>query len=98
MTTLTFFLIFAVLLGLGVPVIGAFGGLSILPHLLDASFPYTLDAAVRSMVGALDSFPLLAVPLFMFSGVIMALGGVSEKLFNFLPILLEIKQQVFRVR
>ena len=83
MTTLTFFLIFAVLLGLGVPVIGAFGGLSILPHLLDASFPYTLDAAVRSMVGALDSFPLLAVPLFMFSGVIMALGGVSEKLFNF---------------
>lgn len=83
MSTGLFFGIFAALLAIGVPVIGAFGGLAILPNLLNGAFPYSLDAAVRSMVGALDSFPLLAVPLFMLSGIIMALGGVSEKLFNF---------------
>ncbi|MDY3618219.1 TRAP transporter large permease [Agathobaculum sp.] len=83
MSTGLFFAIFAVFLAAGIPVIGAFGGLAILPNLMNGAFPYSLDAAVRSMVGALDSFPLLAVPLFMLSGIIMALGGVSEKLFNF---------------
>jgi C4-dicarboxylate transporter DctM subunit len=34
------------------------------------------------MVSALDSYPILAVPLFMLSGVIMA-RGISERIFNF---------------
>ena len=35
------------------------------------------------MFAGLNSFTLLAVPLFMVSGMIMAQGGISEKLFNF---------------
>jgi C4-dicarboxylate transporter DctM subunit len=41
-----------------------------------------VEASIRGMVSALDSYPILAVPLFMLSGVIMA-RGISEKIFNF---------------
>ena len=34
------------------------------------------------MFGGLDSFPLLAVPMFVLSGIIMAKGGISKKLFD----------------
>ena len=34
------------------------------------------------MFGGLDSFPLLAVPMFIFSGILMARGGISKRLFN----------------
>ena len=34
------------------------------------------------MLGGLDSFPLLAVPMFVLSGIIMARGGISRKLFD----------------
>lgn len=37
----------------------------------------------RGMFAGLNSFTLLAVPLVMVSGMIMAQGGISEKLFNF---------------
>ena len=83
MSMLSFFLIFVVLIAVGTPVAVVFGGMASLPSLLDASFPYTADAAIRSMVSGLDSFTLLAVPLFMLSGIIMARGKISEKLFNF---------------
>ena len=34
------------------------------------------------MLGGLDSFPLLAVPMFVLSGILMARGGISRKLFD----------------
>lgn len=77
-----FFLIFAVLLIIGTPVCFVFSTLAILPSMLADKFPYTADAAVRSMVSGLDSFPLLAIPLFMLAGVIMAKGKISDKIFN----------------
>jgi C4-dicarboxylate transporter DctM subunit len=78
-----FFLIFCVLMLMGVPVAVVFGGMTFLPSLMDPRFGYTIEAAIRSMVNGMDSFTLLAVPMFMFSGIIMARGGISEKLFNF---------------
>lgn len=44
-----------------------------------------LDMGVitRSIVTAYDSFPLLAVPLFVLAGEIMCKGQLSEKLFDF---------------
>jgi len=77
-----FFVIFAVLLLIGTPVCFVFSTLTILPSMLADKFPYTADAAVRSMVSGLDSFPLLAIPLFMLAGVIMAKGKISDKIFN----------------
>ena len=78
-----FFGILAILLAIGLPVAGVFGGMALLPSLLDPDFAYSASAVVRSMFSGLDSFTLLAVPLFMVSGMIMAKGGLSEKLFNF---------------
>ena len=78
-----FFLIFFVAIAIGTPMAVVFGGMAALPSLINSSFPYTAEAAIRSMVSGLDSFTLLAVPLFMLSGIIMARGGISEKLFNF---------------
>ncbi len=37
---------------------------------------------IRSMLRGIDSFPLLAVPMFVLSGMIMARGGISKKLFD----------------
>ncbi|MDR1315565.1 MAG: TRAP transporter large permease [Spirochaetales bacterium] len=78
-----FFGVMAVLLVIGLPVAGVFGFMGLLPNLLNPGFAYDAAAVVRSMISGLDSFTLLAVPLFMVSGLIMARGGISEKLFNF---------------
>lgn len=75
--------VLALLLIVGLPVAGVFGGMALLPSVLDPQFTYGASAVVRSMFSGLDSFTLLAVPLFMVSGMIMAKGGLSEKLFNF---------------
>ena len=78
-----FFLIFAVLLVIGVPMAVIFGGMAFIPSLFDPTFSYNVESAIKSMVNGMDSYTLLAVPLFMLSGMIMAEGGISEKLFNF---------------
>ncbi|MDR3258785.1 MAG: TRAP transporter large permease [Fusobacteriaceae bacterium] len=83
MTIGIFFLIFFTLIVVGTPIAVVFGAMAALPKILNNSFPYTIEAAIRSMVSGLDSFTLLAVPLFMLSGIIMARGGISKKLFNF---------------
>jgi C4-dicarboxylate transporter DctM subunit len=70
------------LLFIGTPTGLSLVSTAILPKLVQPSFPYTVEMAVRSLAGGMDSFLLLAIPLFMFSGVIMARGGISEKLFN----------------
>ena len=51
-------------------------------HLFDPSFTASATYVIRSMFGGLDSFPLLAVPMFVLSGIIMARGGISKKLFD----------------
>lgn len=79
----TFFLIFFLLIAIGTPMAIVFGGMSFLPAMLGTGVPYTANAAVRSMFSSLNSFTMLAVPLFMLSGVIMARGGISKKLFDF---------------
>lgn len=78
-----FFLILAVLLVIALPVGGVFGLMAMLPNLLNPSFAYSAGDVARGMFAGLNSFTLLAVPLFMVSGMIMAQGGISEKLFNF---------------
>ena len=34
------------------------------------------------MLGGIDSFPLLAVPMFVLAGIVMAHGKISQKLFD----------------
>lgn len=52
------------------------------PFRFDPSFTVGAKYLIRAMFGGLDSFPLLAVPMFVLSGIIMAKGGISKKLFD----------------
>lgn len=75
-------IIFAVLLCLAVPVGLAVAIGSLLPSLLSSSFTVSGVFILRSMVGGINQTTLLAIPLFVLSGMIMTRGGVSKKLFD----------------
>ncbi len=44
---------------------------------------FSLMMVVQRMVAGTDSFHLMAVPLFMYAGVIMEKGGISQRLIDF---------------
>lgn len=53
-----------------------------LPGAFDSSFTASASYVIRSMLGGIDSFPLLAVPMFVLAGIVMAHGKISQKLFD----------------
>ena len=81
MVVFTIFLfIFIVLLLGGLPLAIAFGVISlILGAIWDVSPIYTAVTVFKSV----DSFTLLAVPLFIFAGHLMGSSGVSTRLIDF---------------
>jgi len=74
--------IFVAMIVISVPIGVTIAFSAFLPNLVDPSFPADAQYVIRSMIGGVDSFPILAIPLFIFSGIIMARGGVSKKLFE----------------
>ena len=82
MSAVVVFIIFVVCLVIAIPVSIALGIASVLPGAFDPSFTASGQFVIRSMLGGLDSFPLLAVPMFVLSGILMARGGISRKLFD----------------
>ena len=80
--TLLILIIFIVMLCLAVPIGLAVAGTSILPSLMSDSFTVSGVYILRSMLGGVNQTTLLAIPLFVFSGIIMARGSVSKKLFD----------------
>lgn len=81
MTSIIIFVVFVVLLIAAVPISMTLGMVSILPNLIGGSTVSGIYV-IRSMLGGLNSFTLLAIPMFVLSGIIMARGGVSRKLFE----------------
>lgn len=82
MPVVVVFLIFIVCLVIAIPVSIALGIAAVLPGAFDPSFTASGQFVIRSMLGGIDSFPLLAVPMFVLSGILMARGGISKKLFD----------------
>ena len=82
MPVVVVFIIFAIALVIAIPVSISLGIVSALPGVFDPSFTVGAKYLIRSMFGGLDSFPLLAVPMFVLSGIIMAKGGISKKIFD----------------
>ena len=72
----------SVCLIIAIPISIALGIVSVLPGAFDPSFTASGQFVIRSMLGGIDSFPLLAVPMFVLSGMIMAKGGISKKIFD----------------
>jgi C4-dicarboxylate transporter, DctM subunit len=72
------FISFISFLLLTVPIGIALGLASVLT--IYATGVLTLDTFAQTMVAGLNSFPLMAVPLFTFAGDIMGRGGISKRL------------------
>ena len=73
---------FVGLMFLGIPIAAAIGFSSFLPQFVDPGFMGNANYILRAVVSGLDSASILAVPLFMLSGAVMSMGGVSKKLFD----------------
>ena len=77
--TVLFISLFGLLL-IGCPVAIALG-LSSFLYILINGLPNVL--LIHTMIGGIDSFPLLAIPFFILAGHLMNVGGITEKIFNF---------------
>ena len=77
------FAVFFIGLFVSVPIAITLLAASLTASLLNPAL--TCDAAFifRTMTTGLDSFVLIAIPLFILSGNLMAEGGISDRLFTF---------------
>ena len=83
MSAVVVFILFVICLIIAIPVsISAWNSIRLCLGAFDPSFTASASYVVRSMLGGIDSFPLLAVPMFVLAGIVMAHGKISEKLFD----------------
>ena len=81
MTILLVFIVFVVTLAVGCPIGISVAITAISASVFNPALPCNPSYVFRNMVTALDSTSLLAVPLFILSGNLMAKGGISKRLF-----------------
>lgn len=83
------FIAFVVLLVIGLDLFTAMGAASLVYLLASRSgdMPLPLTLIPQQLVGGVDSFPLLAVPMFLLAGELMTRGGVTTRLVNFAGVL-----------
>jgi C4-dicarboxylate transporter DctM subunit len=80
-TTEVLILALLFLFAINTPIAVAIGIASILAILIKGDF--SLMMVVQRMFGGTDSFHLMAVPLFMFTGIISEAGGISRRIIDF---------------
>ncbi|MCQ5130531.1 TRAP transporter large permease [Butyricicoccus faecihominis] len=71
-----------VLMLLAVPISISLGIASMIPFALNPGFAFDASMFLRNSLSGLNSTITIAIPLFVLSGIIMAKGKISEKLFN----------------
>lgn len=81
MTTEILILSLVFLFAINTPIAISIGMASVLAVLVQGDFD--LMMVVQRMYGGTDSFHLMAVPLFMFTGTIMEAGGISRRIIDF---------------
>ena len=81
MTPEILFFSLLILFCINTPIAIAIGAASALAILVQGDF--SLMMVIQRMFGGTDSFHLMAVPLFMYAGVIMEEGGISRRLIDF---------------
>ncbi len=80
MIALTLFGTLLLFLIISVPIGISLGMASIVTIFIER--PISMEAFTQTMIQGLNSFPLMAVPLFTFAGDIMGRGGISKRLLN----------------
>ena len=83
MTTVILFAVFGVLLFLGVPISISIVASSIVTAMSTLSWDQITFITMQKMNSGVESFSLLAVPLFILAGNIMNNGGIAKRLVNF---------------
>lgn len=73
---------------LGLPLVLTFIAATIAPGMVNPDFIGNIQFVLRGIIGGGDNTGILAAPLFILSGIIMAQGGISEKIFNVFAYLL----------
>lgn len=84
-TTLLLFGVFILMLIISVPIGVSLGIASVVTILV--LNPVSVDSFTQTTIQGLNSFPLMAVPLFAFAGDIMGKGGISKRLLDLASIL-----------
>ncbi|MCM3761975.1 TRAP transporter large permease [Alkalihalobacillus oceani] len=74
-------IIFFLLIFFGIPIAASLGISVVLTILLFTDIP--LSIVIQSMYSSMNSFIMVAVPLFILAGIIMDEGGVAERIFDF---------------
>ena len=85
MITTILFIAFGVLLLCGVPITVSLGLSSVIAMVASSWLGHStagITFLVQGMFTAFDSFPIMAVPMFMLAGEIMNQGGASRRLIN----------------
>jgi tripartite ATP-independent transporter DctM subunit len=77
---ISFFIVFIVLLVLGAPIAVSIGAGAIIGCIW---LGYPLMVIGQKMVSGIDSFLLIAIPLFVLAGNLMNAGKITERIFNF---------------
>lgn len=81
LSILFMFLMFGVLIAVEVPIAFALAGSALLYLMLYPAVP--LSIVVQRMAPGVDSFPLLAVPLFILAGQLLNTSGIATRIFRF---------------
>ncbi len=81
--TILLFVVFGVLLFLGVPISVSIVISSIVTALSSLSWDQVTFITMQKMNSGVESFSLLAIPLFILAGNLMNNGGIAKRLINF---------------
>jgi len=74
---------FVLLLALGIPIAFCIGVSTLLTMLFSIDAVPAVTTVAQRMAGGLNSFALLAIPLFIVSGELMRQGGIARRLIDF---------------
>jgi tripartite ATP-independent transporter DctM subunit len=83
MVVLTLVLTFVILFVLGIPIAFCLGISTLATMLLTMDFMPAVTTIAQRMAGGINSFALLAIPLFILSGQLMAQGGIARRVIDF---------------
>lgn len=86
-TALILLVVFVVLLVINVPIAIAIAVSALVTMLFTIDFLPAVTTIAQRMTSGVDSFALLAIPFFIFSGFIMGQGGIAKRLIEFAKVI-----------
>jgi tripartite ATP-independent transporter DctM subunit len=89
--TLVLIVSFVLLIGNNIPIAFSIGLSTLLSYMVywsDRSFDLIFTQIAKDMWHGIDSYALLAIPMFILSGMLMGAGGIARRLIDFADVLM----------